>query len=170
MDSTTKASIGLKVDSRLKQSLQGDDGTYLFKEVIITSFWAAGQRCITEVGDDSVEVPKTGCDDRQVGTMVPFHIDGEVHRSVTYGSSRRLEVNNQSTKKVYFSSSQPNVIKPIQRPIIKLQSTTGASSEKSWQSTGSWSPSCDNTTRDSLFPLEACNLESICKAAVSKHR
>ena len=51
--STMKANIGPKIDSRLERSPQGDDGTYLFKEVIITHFWAAGLRCITEVGGDA---------------------------------------------------------------------------------------------------------------------
>ena len=53
MDTLLKASIGPKVNPQLEKSPQGDDGTNLFKNVIIT---LSGQRCITEVGDDSVEV------------------------------------------------------------------------------------------------------------------
>ena len=39
MDTPLKANIGPKVKSRLERSPQGDDGTYLFKNVIITHFW-----------------------------------------------------------------------------------------------------------------------------------
>ena len=51
-----KASIGPKVEIRLERSPQGDDGTYLVKDMIILLYWTAGERCIIEVGDDSVEV------------------------------------------------------------------------------------------------------------------
>ena len=38
----------------------------------------------------------------------------------------------------------------------------------SWQSTGSWPPSCARTTRDIRFPVEGYDLESICKAALRR--
>ena len=116
MDTTRKANICPQVEAILEGSPQGDDGNYLFKNVIITPFWAVGQRCITEVGDDSV-----GVDGRQSAmaagsrALVPFHIDGEVHRSVACGTSRSEEVNKKSAE------SKP-------KPTTELLSTTGASS------------------------------------------
>ena len=165
METTPKASIGLKVKMGLERSPQGDDRTYLFKEVIITPFWAAGQRCITKVGDDS-EVRRQSAMAADSRALVPSHIDREVHRSVACGTSRSREFKKKFTERVHTSSSQPIVIEPKHKPTTLL-STTGASSlEISWQSTGSWPPSCDSTNRDSRFSMEGCELESICKAAV----
>ena len=41
MDTLLKASIGPKFNPQLERSFQGDDGTNLFKNVIITPFWPA---------------------------------------------------------------------------------------------------------------------------------
>ena len=144
MDTTQKANIGPKVKMELEGSPQGDDGTYLFKEVIISrQQWAAGQRCITEVGDDSV-----GVDGRQskmtAGSraLVPFHIDGEVHRSVACGTRRSQEFKKKNTtEESTASNSQPIVIEPkIETPNKSLFTTRASSHEMSWQSTGSWPP------------------------------
>ena len=135
----TDASIGhqLKGNGR---SPHGDIGTCLLKEAAVTPFWAADQRRDAEVGDDSdgIRASMLGAD---VGTLVPFHIDGEVHRSVECGTSGSEEV--KTTGRIYTSNSQPNVIEPntSTRPPVP---TTGALSPKmDWQSTGSWPPWCD---------------------------
>ena len=172
MATTQKANIGPTVNIELEGSPQGDDGTYLFKEVIISlQHWAAGQRCITEVGDDSV-----GVDGRQSAmtassrTQVPFHIDGEVHRSIACGTCRSREFNKKNTtEESTASNSHPIVIEPKNKTTTEPLFTTRASShEMSWQSTGSWPPSCASSTRDSCFPMEGRDLESICKAAVQR--
>ena len=92
-----------------ERSPQGDDGTYLFKDVIILLYWTASQRCITEVGVDCVEVRRQSVIAADTGALVPSHIDGEVHRCVACGMSRSREFKKKkqkSRKKQKSSRSQ----------------------------------------------------------------
>ena len=111
--------------NEIERSPQGDDGTYLFKDVIILLYWTS-QRCITEVGDDCVEVRRQSVMAADTGALVPSHIDGELHRSVACGTSRSREFKKKSTERIHYSSSQPIVIEPKHEPITTLLSTTGA--------------------------------------------
>ena len=92
----TEASIGLLVDTGLERSPHGDIGTCLIKEATVTLFWAADQRRDAEVGDDS-DRTRASMLGAEVGTLVPFHIDGKVHRSVACGISRSEEVKDHRT-------------------------------------------------------------------------
>ena len=115
----TEANIG----HQRGRSPQGDIGTCLLKEAAVTPFWAAGRRCAADAGDDSewTRARMLGAD---VGTLVPFHIDDEVHRFIVCGTSRSEEV--KTTKGFYASNSQPTVIRPTPKPSTTLP-TTGAS-------------------------------------------
>ena len=160
---TTDAGIGhqLKKDGR---SPHGDFGTCLIQDAAITLLWAVGRRCAADAGDDS-ECARASMLSADVGTLVPFHTDDEVHRFIVCGSSGS-EV--KTIKETGTQSSQPNVIRPTPKPRTTLP-TTGASPPKSdWQPTGSWPPWCASPTKDSSFPTEGQDLESICKAAVRR--
>ena len=163
----TEAIIGHHVNLGLGRSPHGDIGTCLLEEATVTLFWAADQRRDAEVGGDS-DRTRASMLGAEVGTPVPFHIDDEVNRFIACGTSRSEEV--KTTKGFYTSNSnsQPNVIEPnaTTRPPLP---TTGASPPKiDWQSTGSWPPWCASPSKDSSFPTEGRDLESICQAAVRR--
>ena len=94
----------LKKDER---SPHGDIRTCLIKDEAITLHWAVGQRCAADAGDDS-DGARMGMLGADVGTLVPFHIDDEVHRFIVCGTSRSEEF--KTTKGFYTSNSQPTVI------------------------------------------------------------
>ena len=158
----TDASIGhqLKKDGR---SPHGDFGTCLIQDAAITLFWAVGRRCAADAGDDS-ECARVSMQRADVGTLVPFHIDDEVHRFIACGPSRSEEVKTSTV--IHTSNSQPNVIEP-NTSIRPTLSTAGASTPKmDWESTGSWPPGCASPSKYSSFPTEGRDLESICQATV----
>ena len=146
------------------RSPRGHFGTCLINEATVTPFWAAGRRRVADAGDDSTVIQAEMLA-AKVGTLFPFHIDDEVHRLIACGPSRSEEV--KTTNGFYSSNSQPNVIRPTPKPRTTLPTTGASPLEMSWQSTGSWPPLCASTPRDSRFPMEGRDLESICKAAVS---
>ena len=125
----------------------------------------AGRRCDADAGDDSTVIQAEMLA-AEVGTLVPYHIDDEVHRLIVCGPSRSEEV--KTTTGLYSSNSQPNVIRPTPKPRTTLPTTGASPLEMSWQSTGSWPPLCASTPRDSRFPMEGRDLESTCKAAVRR--
>ena len=84
----TEANIG---HQELGRSPHGDIGTCLLKEATVTPFWAADQRRVVEVSDDSDGI-KEDMLAAEVEIPVPFHIDGEVHRSIACGPSISKEV------------------------------------------------------------------------------
>ena len=101
--------------------------------------------------------------------LVPFHIDGEVHRSVACGTSISREFKKKSTERIHTSNPQPTVIEPkTELPTKPLSTTRASSHEMSWQSNGSWPPSYASATRESRFSMEGRDFESICKAAVRR--
>ena len=160
----TEASIGHHFKEVLGRSPHGEIRTCLIKDAAITLHWAVGRRCAADAGDDSDDTWARQAE-AEVGTQVPHHIDDEVHRLIACGHSRS-EV--KTTQGFFSSDSQPNVIRPTPKPRTSF-STTGASPpKKDWQTTGSWPPWCASPSKDSSFPMEGRDLESICKAAVRR--
>ena len=163
---TTDAGIGHQLKKEeLGRSPHGDIGTCLIKDAAITLHWAVGRRCAADAGDDSdgIRASMPGAD---VGTLVPFHINDEVHRFIACGTSRSEEV--KTTKGFYTSNLQPNVIEPNTTTRPSLPNTRASPPTMDWQPTGSWPPWCASPSKDSSFPTEGCDFESICQAAVRR--
>ena len=102
----------------------------------------------------------------EVGTQVPFHIYGEMHRSVACDTSRSEEV--RTTRQIYSSNSQTNVIEPKPTTTRTTLKTGASPLEMDWQSASLWPPRCAGPSQDSSFPMEGRDLKSICRAAVRR--